>query len=73
MADGTWKYPPLEQALNITGLWSMESYVIQRRTTIFNRVNQRPIFDLCQQYECRFGSKEPKWWWDQDGLCGKDG
>ena len=64
--NGTWYYPPIEEALEAAGLYPMSEYLARRRATIFAHVRSRPIYELCQQTERLPGSStRTKFWWDE--------
>ena len=63
---GTWEYPPIEEALEIAGLFTLEEYILRRRGTILAQVQQRPIYRLCQEALRLQGSPVgTKYWWEQ--------
>jgi hypothetical protein len=60
-----WIYPPIEEALEEVGLYSVSHCIGKRQNTVADYVATRPIFDLCRQAEISTGSKSSRRWWDQ--------
>ena len=63
MAPGS--TPPVEEALEIAGLFTMAEYIERRRNTIAQHVATRPILDLCRAAQSPPGSPQRAWWWEQ--------
>jgi hypothetical protein len=47
--DGTWYYPPITDALEIAGLYTISKYIQVQQHTIAMYIVQRPIYSLCKQ------------------------
>ena len=45
--DGIWNYPPSDSVLDDACLFSIETCIQRRRTTISNFVKNRPIYQRC--------------------------
>jgi hypothetical protein len=45
--DDTWEYPPIKEALEIAGLYTISHYIKVRQDTITMYVATRPILQLC--------------------------
>ena len=48
LQDGSWEYPPLEEAMWEAGLQEVESYVLRRQNTVAQYIATRPILGLCE-------------------------
>ena len=46
-ADREWEYPPVVVAMDAAGLHPIREYIRRRQSTIAEKVNCRPIYDLC--------------------------
>ena len=65
-ADGTWFYPPLQDALEEAALHPMREYVRRRQATILQEIATRPIYQLCLEAD-EWPQSNPKLrWWQQD-------
>lgn len=64
--DGEWVYPPLQEALQEAGLYSMQEYIRRRQRTVEQYIAVRPIHTLCRETTPRTGSSKFLRWWDQD-------
>ena len=61
-----WIYPPLVDAMEEAGLFTIGHYVHKRQTTIALHIATRPIYQLIQQATPRTGSPRTLRWWEQD-------
>ena len=59
-----WIYPPIEEALEVTGLAPMAVYVERRQRTIVENISTRPILELCKEARRLPGSNSYQKWWD---------
>ena len=66
--NGEWVYPPIEEALEEPGLYSIEHYINVRRRTLVQNVATRPIVELCKDLERLSGSSNRQYWWDQQQV-----
>ena len=66
--DGTWEYPPLEEAMAEAGMQYVETYVSHCHNTVAQYIATRLIMDLFLLAERRLGTRLSKRWWDQEGL-----
>jgi hypothetical protein len=67
--DDSWFYPPLEKALEIAGLYTIAEYIQQRQNTLASYVLERPILQLCQQYDqAPYTQSRMYRWWSQPKL-----
>ena len=64
-AEDRWVYPPIAEALEEAGLYTMEEYLSVRRNRLVDYVATRPIFNLCGSAERLSGSSRHQRWWDQ--------
>ena len=63
--DGNWVWPPIEEALEIAGLYPIEEYVRRRQATILARIVDRPICARCKEVSLateRNDSRRFRWW-----------
>ena len=64
---GVWFYPPIEEALKESGLYTIEHYVNKRQQRIVDYISTRPIW-----MHCMAASKKPGtpantvYWWNQN-------
>ena len=63
--DDQWVYPPIEEALAIAGLHSLEHYIRVRQITIEQYIATRPILDLCQKRIPPTQRHTRLYWWTQ--------
>ena len=68
-AEDQWVYPPIEEALEVAGLYSIDHYIRVRQDTLAVNVATRPILELCRDEELQSGSIKQVLWWTQ-GRCG---
>ena len=61
-----WHYPPIEEALEQTGLWPMREYIYRRQNTIAQEIAVRPIYEMCLEATPATGSSRFLRWWQQD-------
>ena len=47
VADGTWEYPPVVAALEVSGLYSMHGCIRRRKKTIAVQVEYLTIYEIC--------------------------
>jgi len=66
--EDRWDYPPIEEALETAGLYSMRHYIDVRQNTLAENVATRPIMELCTEAERQSGSSRRLFWWKQEGL-----
>ena len=62
--DGAWIYPPLKEAMDKAGLWTMKEYVRRRQATVEDYVATRPIYQLCTQAIMLPGASRIMRWWN---------
>ena len=67
LRERRWVYPPVEQALEATGMYDVEHYVRKRQNTLVESIATRPILGLCTDAERPTGSSGRKFWWMQLG------
>ena len=65
--EDRWVYPPIAEALEVAGMFTMEHYVSIRQNTLVNNITTRPILELCREAERRTGSPSRLYWWTQPG------
>ena len=67
LVNGEWIYPPLEEAYQEAGLYSMEKYIYRRQQSIAQHISTRPIYAACRAAERRSGSpsRQARWWTSQ--------
>ena len=70
IANGEWKYTPVEKALDGAGLHTIDHYIRHRQNTVAVNVVNRPIHTLCKQADeatsaTSPGSRSRLWWWAQ--------
>jgi len=59
-----WVYPPIEEALESAGLYTMEHYLQVRRNRVADYVASRPINELIREDVAPFPGTNPRnWWW----------
>ena len=76
-SDGVWTYPPLEEALETAGLYSIEHYLTKRQQRVVQYIATRPIWahvlDATQQ---QGPNPKTKYWWNliqkTEGDLGED-
>ena len=56
-------YPPLDDALQASGLETMDTYISRHQNTVAHYIAAQPILDLCLEEEQRPGVWVPKQWW----------
>jgi hypothetical protein len=63
-SDGSWTYPPIEEAREIAGLWPIGEYIQRRHNRMVQEISTRPVKTLCDAVaETKSGSPHHKWWW----------
>jgi len=63
--EGSWFYPPIEEALEAAGMYTIEHYINVRRNTLVGHIATRPILELCRSAGRRSGSASKALWWHQ--------
>jgi Reverse transcriptase (RNA-dependent DNA polymerase) len=71
-AERKWVYPPIMEALEEAGLFSIEHYISVRQNTLADNVATRPILELCRESEWLSGSARRTLWWTQQDLGGME-
>ena len=66
--EDRWVYPPIEDALNISGLYPIAHYIRVRQDTLVDNIATRPILNLCEESERHSGSASRLYWWTQKPL-----
>ena len=66
--DGSWDYPPLEEALGEAGIEGIRKSVTRRQNRFAQNILTRPILDLCES-ATRLPGERLSWrWWEQAGV-----
>ena len=60
------EWPPVEDTLDITGVWPIKEYIKRRQATITAHIACQPIYELCTGVDNITGSDKFMRWWDQD-------
>lgn len=63
--EDRWEYPPIDDALEIAGLFKIEEYLRRRQALFVDYVATRPIYNLCINSDRQSGSATRNWWWYQ--------
>ena len=66
--DGSWAYPPLEEAMEETGFEGIRKFITRRQDTVAQYIATRPILDLYEQSVRRPGARVSRRWWEQAGI-----
>jgi len=66
--EDRWDYPPLEEAMEKAGLYSVQHCIGVRQNTLADNVATRPILELSMEAERQSGSSRRLFWWNQEGL-----
>ena len=67
LPNGTWDYPPVEEALEAAGLQPIEVYIDRRRRYLVRFMKRHPILELCKESSRLSGTPTgTRFWWDQD-------
>ena len=45
--DDGWKWPPVEKALEVTGMCTIKEYIQRRQATIEVHITNCPIYEVC--------------------------
>ena len=45
--SGEWGFPPVAEALDTTGLWTIKEYIQQRQDNVVSQVTFHTIYDIC--------------------------
>ena len=64
--DVGWECPPVEQDLDVKGIWTIKYYIQRLQDNIAAHIINRPIYELCMGAETMPGSRRFMRWWDQD-------
>ena len=64
--DGGWELSPLEEALELSGIWPIKEYIQRRQATIAAHISNQTIYELCMGSEKIPVSSILMRWWDQD-------
>ena len=62
--EGGW--PPVAEALETAGLWTIKEYIQHRQATVVDRVTCHPIYELFTVSEQMPVTSNFMWWWYQD-------
>ena len=63
------EYPPLGEAMEQAGLFSIEEYIDRRRNSVAEYVATRPIYAVCRELESRgIGGDHQNWWSQLDNA-----
>ena len=65
LVEEEWHYPPIEEALEASGLYTMLEYIERRQNTIAEYVATRPIYHACTGSTRHPGSSRRTMWWTQ--------
>ena len=63
--DGSWTYPPLQDALQEARLYPIREYIHRRVTTIRRYIEDRPIYQLCLIASTAARDDRCLRWWTQ--------
>lgn len=63
--EDRWVYPDIEEALEITGMYTMEHYVQVRQKTLVEAIGSTSLMGYCQQIMRKSGSSKKNVWWRQ--------
>ena len=63
--EGKWSHPPLGNAYEKAGLYTMEEYIARRKNGIVDYIASRPLYDLCCSKETPEGPAAHQYWWNQ--------
>ena len=68
VGDNQWECPPIEEALEEAGLWTMRECIRRRHASVEDCVATRPIHELCLAASPPPGGdgSQPLRWWQQD-------
>jgi len=66
--NGEWVYPPIEEAFELAGMFSIEHYINVRQRTLLQAVATRPVLELCREVERPSGSTRSMGWWEQPQI-----
>ena len=66
--DGSWSYPPLDEATGETGFEGIRKSVIRRQNKVAQYIATLPILDLCEHPNRRPGARVSWKWWEQAGI-----
>ena len=67
-AGGEWEYPSVVEELETAGPHTIWVYIRRRQVNIAERVDFRPIYELCTEAERMTGTSGMVQWWDQYAL-----
>ena len=67
-AGGEWYYPSVVEAMEAVGIHPIGVYIMIQQSIIAERVDCRPIYELCMDAEKMPGMSWSVQWWYQDAL-----
>lgn len=62
LGNDTWHYPPIQEALDDAGLYTITEYIQRRQNTIAQYIANRPIHQLCVATNASNTSRAIRWW-----------
>ena len=66
--DGSWRYPPLDEAMSEARLREVETYVSRHHNPVTQYIVTCPIMELCLEMEWRPGARVSNRWREQGCL-----
>ena len=63
--DGSWAYPPLEEAMGESVFEGIRKSITRRQNTDAHYIATRPILDLCERSTWCPGLRVSRRWWEQ--------
>jgi hypothetical protein len=63
--EGHWVYPPMGNAMQEAGFYTMSEYISGRQNYLVDYVTTSPILKLCQDAIRPERMKRQLFWWDQ--------
>ena len=67
--DRDWEYPPVDNAMESAGLWTIKEYIQIRQENMAEQVACWTIYELCTRVEWMPGSSWMMRRWNQDEVC----
>jgi Reverse transcriptase (RNA-dependent DNA polymerase) len=64
--DGNWVCPPTNTVLEKTGLFSIEEYILRRRTTVHEYISSTRLFKQCKESTTLASNPNQIVWWKQE-------
>ena len=64
--DGTWKYPKSEAVLKAVDLRTIEEYIAIRRSTIAQKISERPVLQERKEARRQRCTAPCLYWWEQE-------